>query len=260
MRRMKRPHGPRPPAGYKLPLFGLAALLIIFSVIKLSPQPKLFNSATNANFNTKQYSLNKADSLWVIVNKGRVLPNDYQPFNLITPNVSLRLSATDPEMKLRSEAARALEAMFADANAHNLKLMLGSGYRSYGEQVKVYGGNVKAQGSSIADQSSARPGYSEHQTGLAVDVEPIDRSCEFSDCFADTSEGIWLGLNSYRYGFILRYPKNSQALTGYQYEPWHIRFVGRDLAAQIYQKHQTLEQFFSLPINQNYSSRPLQLQ
>jgi zinc D-Ala-D-Ala carboxypeptidase len=238
----------------------ILAFLVLVLAFELFQSNNQVASGGKSSFNKSQYPVDRVSSLWAIVNKGRVLPSGYTPTGLAAPRVSLRLPAADPEMELRSDAATALETMFADAQQHNVRLMLGSGYRSYAEQVQVYGGNAQKQGAAVADISSARPGHSEHQTGLAADIEPTDRTCEFEDCFADTSEGIWLAQNSYRYGFIIRYQKGTENLTGYQYEPWHVRFVGDALATQIHKTHQTLEQFFGLPAITVYPSQPFQLQ
>lgn len=159
-------------------------------------------------------------------------------------------------MHLRTEAASELAVMVADGKKAGVNLMLASGYRSYANQVATYNGFVTQNGQTAADTFSARPGHSEHQTGLAADLEPTSRKCELEVCFADTPEGKWLAANCYKYGFIIRYQKDTQGLTGYQYEPWHIRYVGKDLAEEIYKINQTLEQFFGLP---SYTSYPAQV-
>ena len=94
---------------------------------------------------------------------------------------------------------------------------------------------------------------------MAADIEPYDRRCEISDCFADTPEGKWLAKKSYKFGFILRYPKGKENLTGYRYEPWHFRYIGKELAAEINKAGQTLEQFFGLPAYTNYPENSLSL-
>jgi D-alanyl-D-alanine carboxypeptidase len=131
--------------------------------------------------------------------------------------------------------------------------MLSSGYRSYDYQVGLYNGYVKSQGQATADTQSARPGYSEHQTGLAVDIEPASKKCELDACFADTPEGKWLVANAYKYGFILRYTQDKTAVTGYAYEPWHFRYVGTPLATEMHNQNvATLEEFFNLPVAPDY--------
>lgn len=216
-------------------------------------------SSQPVQFNKNLYPIDTADSIWAVVNKGRALPASYTPPNLRVPSVPLRASASSPEMLLRDEAAAALEAMFGAARAQGVQLKLESGYRSYSLQTSVYGSYAAESGAAKADTFSARPGHSEHQTGLAADIEPIDRTCEVEQCFENTPEGRWLSANAYSYGFIIRYQKTTQSLTGYEYEPWHIRFVGKDLASQIAQSGQTLEQFFDLPAYTSYPANSLEL-
>ncbi len=184
-----------------------------------------------------QYSTNKASSLWVVVNKGRVLPADYRP-------------SAFGALNLRTEASKALANIFKAADNGGLPMKLTSGYRSYSSQQSIYGGYVKTYGQASADRFSARPGHSEHQTGLAADVEPSDGRCRLDQCFGATAEGKWLAANAWRYGFVIRYQKDQENLTGYSYEPWHIRYIGPTLAADIHRTGQTLEQFFGL---QTYS-------
>jgi D-alanyl-D-alanine carboxypeptidase len=241
----------------------LAAALVIVLVgfweSKVS-SPTLHNSIKpTTTFNKAEYSVNDPTSIWVVVNKGRSLPAKYIPSDLVVPNIPLRLPATDPEMQLNKPAARELEYMVENANSDGYQLKLASGYRSYTYQVGLYNGYVNKQGQTSADASSARAGHSEHQTGLAADLEPADRQCEVELCFADTAEGRWLAENAYKYGFIIRYQKGQENLTGYEYEPWHVRFVGKELALQIHKNAQTLEQFFDLPNYTNYPSKSYQL-
>lgn len=204
------------------------------------------------SFDKHQYSIDQASSLWVVVNKGRILPASYVPANLVVPNVPLRLGAASEEMHLRADTAAAMKTMFDAASAGGIHLMLASGYRSYSLQTSLYNGYVASQGKASADASSAHPGHSEHQTGLAADLEPASRTCEVEQCFDATPEGKWLAANAYKYGFIIRYQKNQENLSGYEYEPWHVRYVGTSLAAQIYANGQTLEQFFGLPAYTDY--------
>lgn len=216
--------------------------------------PQAANSQKTGAFNKQKHSLNDPTSIWVIANKLRPLtPNNYAPDDLIAPSVPLRLTAKDNEMLMRNEVAHALESMFAAAKKDNLNLMVSSGYRSYGYQVGLYNRYVQQQGKAVADTQSARPGYSEHQTGLAVDVEPASRNCEIEECFGDLPEGKWVAANAYKYGFVVRYPQEKQNITGYIYEPWHIRYVGKELSGEVRkQGNPTLEQFFGLPDAPDY--------
>jgi D-alanyl-D-alanine carboxypeptidase len=205
-------------------------------------------------FNKSQYSLTDPTSIWVIVNKQHQLnPKDYVPQDLVFPSVPLRVPGNE-SMQLRSVTATALEKMFADAKVDGIDLMLSSGYRSYTYQVGLYNGYVQSMGQAAADTQSARPGYSEHQTGFAADVEPVSKNCELEQCFGDTPEGKWVQANSYKYGFIVRYTAGNQSITGYEAEPWHIRYIGVSLATEMHNTNvQTLEQFFNVSGGSSYN-------
>lgn len=210
---------------------------------------------SESGFNKQLHSIEKPGSIWWLVSKVRpISPIDYAPDDLVTPSIPLRSSVGSGEMRLRKEASDNLEEMIKDAKKINIDLLLVSGYRSYQTQVSVYNGWVQTYGQSGADKVSARPGTSEHQTGLAVDLGAITRSCELEVCFADLPEGKWLGTNAHRYGFIVRYRAGKESVTGYQYEPWHLRYVGEDLAAEMHSQNiQTLEEFFGVvPDKQPY--------
>lgn len=234
---------------YSRPLKILAPTPDTVEIPKITP-PAIPNATI---FDKKQYSLSDPNSNWVIVNKHLPLnPVTYVPPDLITPNVLLRSSTSSSEMMTRNAVALALENMFALASSQNIKLMLASGYRSYNLQTTVYANEISANGQLNADKQSARPGHSEHQTGLAVDIEPANRQCELSVCFADLPEGKWLAQHASDYGFIIRYPDGQQSIVGYTYEPWHIRYVGKELAKEVSNSKLTLEQFFDLPPAPDY--------
>lgn len=231
---------------------------VLSPVRKLPPQTTA-QSNTALPFNKKLYSLDLSSSLWAVVNKGRILPGSYYPPDLVRPNIPLRYFAPNQEMTLRREAAAALEKMSAAASAEGIGLRLASGFRSYSQQAAVYAGYVRSSGSAKADTFSARAGHSEHQTGLAADLEPADRSCELEVCFSDTPTGKWLASHSHKYGFIIRYQNNKQSLTGYQFEPWHFRYVGIELANEINITGMTLEEFFGLPTYNYYPDQVVRL-
>lgn len=212
-----------------------------------TPTPKL------AGFDKAAHSLTDPNSIWVIVNKHRPLqPTNYAPTDLVFPDVSQRVPNNE-SMRMRQIAAQATEKMFADAKTHNLDLEISSAHRSYNFQVSLYNGYVNSQGKAVADTQSARPGHSEHQTGLVVDIQPTSGKCHLDECFGEMNEGKWLAVNAYKYGFILRYPKDKQNVTGYIYEPWHFRYVGEELATEMHHKSfATLEEFFELGAAPNY--------
>lgn len=194
----------------------------------------------------ESYSTTDPNSIWVVVNKKLALPNGFAPSDLVVPYVSLRLDKTSEQMQVRLVIKADLEAMFEAAKKEGHSLMLSSGYRSVAYQKSLYEGYVATQGLASADRSSARPGHSEHQTGLAFDVEPSDKRCELEQCFGDTPEGKWLAKHSSEYGFIIRYGKDQEQLTGYEYEPWHLRYVGKNLASELVNTNKTLEQYFNI--------------
>ncbi len=184
----------------------------------------------------------KADSIWTIVSKTHPISIDYAPTDLKIPDVATRTDKSKDEQSVRSVVLTPLKNMFdaAASNGHNL--MIGSGYRSAAMQKVYYDNLVSSVGEETANQAIAKPGQSEHQTGLAVDISTLSRNCYLDQCFATTADGLWLANNSYKFGFILRYPSGSEAVTGYQYEPWHFRYVGLDLATALHESNLTLDQ------------------
>lgn len=211
------------------------------------PEKKDDESSNNAN----QGLASEVGSYTWVVNKTRPLdPKGYTPPNLAFPNVRLRVPGNE-SMKIRSDVATAIEQMFVAAQSEGHSAMFSSGYRSYSYQVSLYGGYVKSQGQAEADKQSARPGYSEHQTGLAFDICNAD-SCKLEQSFGTTPLGIWVANNAHKYGFTIRYKENKQDITGYMYEPWHLRYVGVELATELNKTNSTLEEYFSLPVATDY--------
>ena len=144
-------------------------------------------------------------SILYVVNKKRPLPDKYTPSDLNGP--------------LRTEAKKNLDNLFTGAKSANINLKIISGYRSQSSQASLYNGYVARDGQASADTYSARPRYSEHQTGLAVDLGNADGSCDLEICFGDSPAGQWLRTNAQNYGFVIRYPAGKTSITGYQYEP-----------------------------------------
>ena len=194
-------------------------------------------------FDRTLLSLDDPNSLWVVSNKHRPLnPADFAPGDLSMP-VGVPNEFSQP---LREAAARAVEVMYADATAAGIKFGIISAYRDYGTQVSLYNRYVARDGQAAADTYSARPGHSEHQTGLAVDFDD-GGACYLNACFESTSAGQWLAANAANYGFVLRYPNGQDAITGFTYEPWHFRFVGVAAAQEMRATGTlTLEEFFGL--------------
>ncbi|HDR6318676.1 TPA: M15 family metallopeptidase [Bacillus thuringiensis] len=181
----------------------------------------------------------------VVVNKNRKLPSEYKPNDLIVPNVKFAFDGIQEKSYMRKEAAIALEKLFSLAKQDGIQLHAISGFRSEKYQQNVYKRNVERQGQVQADTVSARPGHSEHQTGLAMDVSAKSVNYTLETTFSNTIEGKWLKDNAHRAGFIIRYLKDKERITGYSYEPWHIRYVG-DMAQDIYKRNITLEEYLNI--------------
>ena len=144
-------------------------------------------------------------------------------------------------------AAAALEELFAGAKEDGLQLYATSGFRSYSTQKAIFDRKSQQRGEKAANASVAKPGYSEHQTGLAMDVEgQSSLGIGLVDDFGETPEGKWLAENCHEYGFIIRYPKGKTDITGYIYEPWHIRYVGKEAAEEIAELDVTFEEYIIL--------------
>ena len=211
---------------------------------KLSLEAAYFNNI--AVVNGKKVIQNPANTM-ELVNKEFALPSNYIPKDLVRPNVTFSFGDQDIEKSyLRKKAATALEMMFADAAKNGLQLSAVSGYRSYERQTVVFNTEVEKVGQEQAVQAVAVPGNSEHQTGLAMDISSASANLELSEQFGETPEGKWLVANAHRFGFILRYPKVSEGITGYQYEAWHYRYVGIKAATEIYENQLTLEEYFHI--------------
>jgi zinc D-Ala-D-Ala carboxypeptidase len=203
-------------------------------------------------FNKQALSIDDPNSLWVVVNKLRPLnPTNYAP-----PLVDVTIAHVYG-YQMQAPAAAALAQMAADAAAAGAgQIEAQSAYRSYGAQLSDHAALVARDGEAVADNESARAGYSEHQTGLAVDIAPVpDGGCNLEVCFGATPQGQWLAANAWKYGFLLRYPADKVAITGYTYEPWHFRYIGIPLATEMHTEGvETLEEFFGLPAAPNYAN------
>lgn len=183
------------------------------------------------------------NSLYILVNKKRNLPSDYVPNDLIVPDVPFSFSGNSPKKQMRKEAANALESLFEAAEDDGISLKAVSGYRSYATQKGIFDNNAKNKGEEVANRTSARPGQSEHQTGLAMDISSASVGYALEESFGETKEGKWLAKHSVDHGFIIRFLKGKESITGYSYEPWHVRYVGKEVAKDITKKNVTFEQY-----------------
>lgn len=202
------------------------------TLVQLAKAPS--NNSEYKTFNDGEYLTDKGYTLKIengiasvdgtlIVNKTYSLPSGYG-------------------VELTSDVMKAFNEMKAEATLLGLNLWIQSGYRSFSRQEAIYNNYVILDGVDLADTYSARPGHSEHQSGLSFDLNTID------DSFTYTDEGKWVSNNCYRFGFILRYPKGKDSITGYIHESWHLRYVGIELASKLYNNGDwiTLEEYFGI--------------
>lgn len=176
----------------------------------------------------------------ILVNKNNNLDKDYIP-DTKTPNIPYKTNSS-----VRYDIIDSVENLFKDAKEKGFDLMLVSGYRSYDLQSSIYNNNIKNKGEAWTSQFSAKPGQSEHQTGLAIDISSVSQGGGLYQSFGDTEEGKWLKENCANYGFILRFLKDKEDITGYTYEPWHFRYVGVDVAKYIMKNNLTFEEYLKL--------------
>lgn len=219
-------------------LFGL---IIILATIAFVVGFNLVGNLTNEeNINPKKVINTVNEDYTILVNKTNVLRSNYTPKNLVKLNIEFLSDTSNESRCMEKKAADSLEDLVATAKKENIILIGSSAYRSYKSQLRILKEETDKKGVDYADKYVAKPGQSEHQSGLAVDVTNRVR------CFDKTSkEAQWLANNAYKFGFILRYPDGKEDITGYNYEPWHIRYVGKDIAKEIYMKNITLEEYLS---------------
>lgn len=182
------------------------------------------------------------ESILVVVNKERYLPDGYEPPDLVEPNVKFSFEEAHEKRHMRKEAAEALEEMFKQAKEEGVTLHAVSGYRSFKRQESLFSHYVNTQGKEYAARVSAVPGTSEHQTGLTMDLSSPSVGDVLEEVFGDSDEGKWVAEHAHEFGFIIRYPKDGESITGYVYEPWHVRYVGKEAAKAAYDGKLTLEQ------------------
>ena len=211
---------------------------------KLTLEAALFNEVVQVN---GKNVIQNATNTMALVNKEYALPDGYAPSDLVRPKVEFSFGDQDIEKSyLRKEAAAAMELMFSDALKNGIHLFAVSGYRSYERQKVVFDAEVNKVGYEKAVQAVAVPGNSEHQSGLSMDISSESAQFGLTEQFGETPEGKWLANNAHRFGFIQRYPKGKEGITGYQYESWHYRFVGVKAATEIFENGLTLEEYFNI--------------
>jgi len=178
----------------------------------------------------------------MLVNKYYKLDETFEPNDLVTIKTD-HSWGTYGENKIREEVYTAFKDMWNSALESDIYLMINSSYRPYNDQERVYNNYKNKNGESYADKIAARPGYSEHQTGLALDIFCTTNGS--TKTFASSDAYKWLLENSYKYGFILRYPEGKENITGYAFESWHYRYVGKDLAKKIYDENITFDEYYA---------------
>ena len=242
--------------------------LLVQSVSTASPKLEMVNEQITINaaeglvpptpaltdYIYPRLTIDSANQPLVVVNKLRALdPIDFAP-PILTVMPSSDSLDNSRELVLAPSAANALVVMAEQMHAEGYgQLFVNSAYRTYDYQVELFESKTRQYGLAGALVRSAKAGHSEHQTGLAVDVSVPAQGCAIMTCFGETVGGKWVAANSWRFGFIVRYEEETTAITGYSYEPWHLRFVGEELATE-YSKNgiHTLEEFWSLPAAEFY--------
>jgi D-alanyl-D-alanine carboxypeptidase len=201
------------------------------------------NVGLNKPFYTDIKTIDNPNDQLVLCNKYNKLPNNFTPANLVSVPKGYYVN-DGKDYRLDSIAMAYFKSMADDAKKHGINLKIISGYRTYNYQANLYNSSAVRNGKAHADKYVARAGHSEHETGLAVDINSV------SEWFEDTKEFQWLQNNAHLYGFILRYPKGKEHITGFGYEPWHYRFVGVEVAKEIKEKDITFDEYCAKYIKQ----------
>jgi len=255
-------------------IFVLIIFVIVFGIIKLVGTVKAKAEAKSPNNNATSSAINepdgdqknneenypKAEGILILANKTHALGSDYWPDDLVTVDRYVQGVGNNDTHKLRKVAAEALNKMLDAAEAEGLEIRLRTGFRSYEYQTSLYKSYVEKNGKEAADTFSARPGYSEHQTGLCCDLGGKTENFALSYDFGKTDEGQWVAEHAHEFGFIIRYTdgktidgvKQPGEITGYVFEPWHVRYVGEENAAKIYEQGITLEEYLGLVDDAQY--------
>ncbi|WP_334121827.1 M15 family metallopeptidase [Glutamicibacter sp.] len=213
---------------------------VLASALLLSAAPASLAAPTEDLPAVESSQLSDASSMLALINPTTKLsPEDYTPTKLV--------SVGGTGLTLRAEAAQAVEDLIADARAagHSIKLL--SAYRSYERQAALFNQYQSKYGTAYAERISARPGTSEHQLGLAADLGYTNSRAELKEEFGQTPAGIWIAKHASDYGLIIRYPQGKEEITGYKYEPWHVRYIGKEHAKAIAESGaETYEEYFQM--------------
>ena len=199
---------------------------------------KIVNTNINHEFFTNTKEANISKDFLILVNKYYYLKEDYEPNNLVTINTNYATS----NQRIINEVFEKYKEMLEVAKEAKMDLIIISSYRDYKSQETIYNNYVKESGEKLANRFSAKPGHSEHQLGLALDI--MKPGTNFNN-FENTNEAKWLKENAYKFGFILRYDKSKEYVTGYKYEPWHYRYVGLEVAKYIFENDITFDEYYA---------------
>lgn len=210
--------------------------LLIFLIVYMIPKNKISRGENIVSSQNIQYNN------LILVNKFNPISKDYKANDMTIPSVAFGNVGNNMVQYQRKEVSESLERMFEAAKNEGINLIAISGYRSYKYQETIYSNEINNVGEIEANKYVAKPGTSEHQTGLAMDLLS-DEYMELDEGFEDTEGFSWLKNNMSKYGFILRYPRGKEIITGYSYEPWHIRYVGTKAATEIMEAGITLEEY-----------------
>lgn len=206
------------------------SLTDIISIVNVKANEDWYDETVNVELTEK-------NQYYILVNKFYYLDENYNPSDIVNTGLSYSYAGN----QLREVVYQAFVSMYNSAKESNLNLIINSSYRSYETQKTLYDGRVSSSGVQAADNYAARPGHSEHQTGLAIDIDAFGKE----ESFVDTEEYTWMQENAYKFGFILRYPEGKEYLTGYNYEPWHYRYVGVELATKIKDEGITFDEYYA---------------
>jgi len=211
-----------------IPIRALAALAVGFAMM----------------FESWAFVLPHQDPTDILILVNKVNRSPAVPMTLVKPDVTPTSPSKAESIYMRPEAASALEELFAAAAQDGITLYATSGFRSYATQKAIFNRKLETMSERAANASVAKAGYSEHQTGLAMDIEGATTlGTGLTEEFGESPEGIWVAEHCHEYGFIIRYPKGKTNITGYIYEPWHLRYVGREHAARITELDVTFEEY-----------------
>ncbi len=205
------------------------------------------NSSTtnNETLGNEAFNIIGNQEMLILVNKQNGLSPNYKPEDLSKVN-EYAPGRDESTRYMRKEASDSINLMLADAKTLGLDIVITTAFRNYNLQKIIFENNVVKSGSiEEANKTSAKPGESEHQTGLAADLSSSKIGYELNTSFGELDEGKWISQNAWKYGFVLRYQEDKVEITGYNYEPWHIRYVGKEFAKYIYENNLTLEEFIS---------------